>query len=153
MRACGGISKEKEAQSWVRGATLLELLLVLVILAGSTFVLGVKLPGHLQSGRLAQASTQLLEELRDARQAAMSENTWYQVRFFYEDKYYQILRVGTQVRNVRLPDGVSFVTAPQDLQFNAAGIPNVGMTILLRTKSGEERKVIVAPVAGRIREE
>ncbi len=137
----------------ISGATLLELMLALVILAGSTFILGVKLPGYLQEARLDQASTQLLEELRDARQAAMAENTWYQVRFFQEGRYYQILRGGTQMRNIRLPEGVSFVTVPQDLQFNAVGTPNIGMTILLRAKNGEERKVIVAPVAGRIREE
>lgn len=145
----------KTSAAGAAGSSLLELMLVLVILAGSSFILGVKLPGQLQEAHLAQASTQLLEELRDARQAAMSENTWYQVRFFQEDRYYQILRGGTQLRNIRLPEGVSFVSVPQaqDLQFNAVGTPNIGTTILLRAKNGDERKVIVAPVAGRIREE
>ena len=133
--------------------TLLEVLFVLTILAGTGFVLLAKFPHHLQSQRLAQASTQLLEELRDARQAALAENTWYQVRFYREGKYYQVLRGGVLVRNISLPGGVTFLNRPPDLIFNPTGAPSIGATIVLRAVNGEEKRVIVAPVAGRIREE
>lgn len=135
------------------GYTLLEVILVLSILAGSGFMLLIKLPHNLQNQYLDQAATQLLEELRDTRQAALAENTWYQVKFFYEERYYRILRQGVKVKDVSLGEGVVFVNRLPDLIFNASGTPSVGMTIVLSTTTGEQKKVVVAPVAGRIREE
>ncbi|HWQ89359.1 MAG TPA: prepilin-type N-terminal cleavage/methylation domain-containing protein, partial [Desulfitobacteriaceae bacterium] len=67
-----------------QGFTLLELTLVLAILAGSGFFLFIKLPLHLQSQSLSLTSARLLTELRDTRQAALAENTWYQIKFYYE---------------------------------------------------------------------
>ncbi len=135
------------------GFTLLELILVLTILAGAGFVLIIKLPLQSQSRSLSLTSTQLLADLRDTRQAAMAENTWYQVRFFYEPKYYKITRQGVLVKQIELEKGIVFGNKPPDLTFSATGTPSVGMTILLETSAGEQRKVIVAPVSGRIREE
>lgn len=136
-----------------QGFTLLELLLVFAILAGAGFVLIIKLPLQSQSQSLTLTSTQLLAEIRDARQAAMAENTWYQVKFFYAPKYYRITRQGVLVKQIELEKGIVFVNKPPDLTFSATGTPSVGMTILLGTAVGEQRKVIVAPVSGRIREE
>jgi prepilin-type N-terminal cleavage/methylation domain-containing protein len=135
------------------GFTLLELTLVLAILAGSGFFLLIKLPMHLQGQNLSLASAQLLTELRDARQAAIAENTWYQVKFYYEAKYYRIMRQGVLVRQIDLGEGIVFANRPPDLIFNAVGTPNVGLTLLLKNMAGEQKKVIVAPVSGRIREE
>ncbi len=138
----------------VQGFTLLELLLVLAILAGAGFVLIIKLPLQSQSQRLTLTSTKLLAELRDTRQAAMSENTWYQIKFFYEPKYYRIMRQGVLVKQIELEKGIVFGNKPPDLTFSATGNPNgVGMTILLETAAGEQKKIIVAPITGRIREE
>lgn len=136
-----------------KGVTLLELLLVLAILAGSGFALSVKLPANLQNQRLNISSTLLLEDLRDTRQAAMAENTWYSFKFFQQDRFYRISRQGVKVRDVRLQDGVMLLNTPPDLIFNAEGTPSVGLTILLGTSGGDTKKVIVAPVNGRIREE
>ena len=137
----------------VQGFTLLELLLVLAILAGTSFILMIKLPLYTQSQSLRITSTQLLTELRDARQAAMSENTWYQIKFYYEPKYYQILRQGVLVRQIELEKGIVFSNKPPDLRFYPTGIPDQGLTINLKTVAGEQKNVIVAPVTGRIREE
>ncbi|MHB1653757.1 MAG: prepilin-type N-terminal cleavage/methylation domain-containing protein [Desulfitobacteriaceae bacterium] len=136
-----------------RGFTLLEVLLVLTILGGAGFALAVKLPLDFQVQRLNLTSTQLLSDLRDARQAAMAENTWYQVKFFTYERTYRILRQGTKVKDVPLPEGIKFLNTPQDLTFNAVGNPIPGMTISLVNQKGQKRNVIVAPVAGRIREE
>ncbi len=143
------IKSKRKAQ----GFTLLELLLVLAILAGAGFVLIIKLPQQSQSQNLTLTSTLLLAELRDARQAAMAENTWYQVKFFYAPKYYRIMRQGVLVKQIELEKGIVFVNNPPDLTFSATGTPSVGMTIILGTAAGEQREVIVAPVSGRIREE
>lgn len=135
------------------GFTLLELLLVLAIVAGVGSVLIIRLPVNAQSQALTQASTQLLSDLRDTRQAALSENTWYQIKFYSSANFYRITRQGVKVRDVYLPSGVKFLNQPSDLIFNASGTPSTGMTIMLGTSAGEQKRVIVAPVTGRIREE
>lgn len=129
------------------------MLLVLVLLAGAGFVLLIKLPIHFEKERLAFATTQLLEEIRDARQAALAENDWYQVKFYLQDgdHHYQIFCEGTRVKDVHLKDGIQFFGRPNDLLFNASG-RSVGTTIILTNPSGEQRSVVVAPVGMRIRE-
>jgi len=134
------------------GFTLLELLLVLILLAGAGFVLLIKLPINLEKERLAFATTQLLEELRDVRQTAMAENNWYEVKFYIPegDHSYKIFRQGTRVKDIHLKD-IEFVGQPANLTFNALG-RSVGTTITLTSPSGEQRSVVVAPVGMRIRE-
>ena len=136
-----------------RGFTLLEMVLVLIILSGSGFVLLIKLPIVFEKERLAFASTQLLGEIRDVRQAALAENNWYEVKFYRSDgnHNYKIFRQGTRVKEVHLKDGIQFEGQPDNLVFNASG-HSVGTTITLSNSVGERRSVIVAPVGMRIRE-
>lgn len=136
-----------------RGFTLLEMALVLIILSGSGFVLLIKLPIVFEKERLAFTSTQLLEEIRDVRQAALAENNWYEVKFYLSDAdhNYKIFRQGTRVKEVHLKDGIQFEGHPGNLIFNASG-RSVGTTITLSNSVGERRSVVVAPVGMRIRE-
>lgn len=139
------------------GFTLLEILLVLILLAGSGFYLLIKLPVDLQKQRLTFESTQLLEGIRDTRQAAMAENNWYMVKFYFQtgDHYYQIFQQGKLIKSVYLMSGIKFLGEPGDpngeLKFNALG-RSAGTTITLTNSLGEEKRVIVAPVGMRIRE-
>ncbi|WP_041483981.1 hypothetical protein [Desulfitobacterium metallireducens] len=134
------------------GYTLIELLLVLTLLSGAGFVLLVKLPVQQNERNLALASTQLTQELRDTRQAALSERTWYEVEFFYTQGFYRIIREGKRVKDVYLPKGVIIVNAPTDIRFYAPGYPSMGGTISL--KAGKlTRNVIMMPVTARVREE
>jgi len=137
-----------------RGFTLLEMLLVLILLSGAGFVLLVKLPIHMEKERLTFATTQLLEEIRDTRQAALAENNWYEIKFYFQDgdHSYKIFRQGTRVKELHLKDGIQFLGQPVNLIFNASG-RSVGTTIVLTNPSGEQRRVVVAPVGMRIREE
>ncbi|HUX46872.1 MAG TPA: prepilin-type N-terminal cleavage/methylation domain-containing protein [Desulfosporosinus sp.] len=136
-----------------RGYTLLEMLLVLILLSGVGFVLLIKLPINFEQQRLNFATTQLLEEIRDVRQAALAENNWYEVKFYVQngDYNYKIFRQGTRTKDVHLKDGIHFVGQPANLIFNASG-RSVGTTITLTNISGERRSVVVAPVGMRIRE-
>jgi len=136
-----------------RGFTLLEMLLVIILLAGPGFYLLIKLPVNFEKQRLAFESTQLLEDIRDTRQAALAENNWYAVKFYYQtgDHHYQILRQNKMIKNVYLEDGIEFFGSPEDLTFNALG-RSLGTTITLTNSLGELRSVIVAPVGMRIRE-
>lgn len=142
-----------EARDDERGFTLLELLLVLILLSGAGFVLLIKLPIHFEKENLAFAATQLLEEIRDARQAALAENCWYEVKFYPQkgDHHYQVFCQGTRVKDVHLKDGIQFADKPGNLTFNASG-RSVGTTITLKNSAGELRSVVVAPVGMRIRE-
>lgn len=137
-----------------RGFTLLEMLLVLILLSGAGFVLLIKLPINFEQQRLTFATTQLLEEIRDVREAALAENNWYEVKFYVSDgdHHYKIFRQATRVKEVHLKDGIRFFGQPGNLIFNASG-RSVGATIVLTTPSGERRSVIIAPVGMRIREE
>jgi len=138
------------------GFTLLEMLLVLILLAGSGFYMLIKLPVNFEKQRLAFESTQLLEDIRDARQAAMAENNWYTVKFYYTgDHHYQIYKQGKMQKKVYFTDGIEFLGKPGDnngeLQFNALG-RGAGTTITLTNTLGEQRSIVVAPVGMRIRE-
>jgi len=141
------------AEARDKGFTLLEMLLVLILLAGAGFVLLIKLPINFDKQRLSFAATQLLEEIRDARQAALAENNWYAVKFYpqEEDPHYQIFRQGTKVKDVYLKEGIQFLGQPANLTFNATG-RSVGATIVLTSPAGERKSVVVAPVGMRIRE-
>lgn len=136
-----------------QGFTLLEMLLVLTLVASTGFILLIKLPNHLERDRLAFMTTQLLEEIRDTRQAALAENDWYQVKFYPQagDHHYQIFREGKRVKEIHLKDGIQFLGKPDDLLFNASG-RSAGTTIILTNSLGECRSVVVAPVGMRIRE-
>lgn len=140
-----------------RGFTLLEMLLVLILLAGSGFYLLIKLPVNFEKQYLAFESTRLLEDIRDARQAALAENIAYTVKFYYQtgDHHYQILKQGKIIKNVYFKDGIEFFGRPGDLngelKFNALG-RGAGTTITLKNLLGEHRSIVVAPVGMRIRE-
>ena len=142
-----------EMRSKERGYTLLEILLVLILLSGAGFMLLVKLPINFERQGLAFATTQLLAEIRDVRQTAMSENNWYVVKFYpvYGDHHYKIFRQGTRVKEIHFKDGIQFLGRPGDLTFNASG-RSVGSTIVLVNSSGEQKSVVIAPVGMRIRE-
>jgi prepilin-type N-terminal cleavage/methylation domain-containing protein len=138
------------------GFTLLELLLVLTILAGSGFILLAKISLQSQNRNLAIAGTRMLEELREARQAAMTENTWYRVNFYPDNNSYRVINSAELVKEVFLPAGVKFLgyPNPDHVVFNALGMPAQGTTVRLGTENGKEgRNIIIASVGGRIREE
>lgn len=134
------------------GYTLIELLLVLALLSGAAFVLLVKLPVQQNERNLAVAATQLTQEIRDIRQAALSERTWYEMKFYYDQGFYRVLRDGKWVKDIALPKGVTMENAPKDIRFSGTGTPDQGVTIQL--KAGKSKKnVIMMPVTARVREE
>ena len=142
-----------KTKSNARGFTLLEILFVLILMSGAGFVLLIKLPTQWEKERLAFATTQLLEEIRDVRQAALAENNWYEIKFYVQkgDQHYQIFRQSTLLKAVQLKEGIEFVDRPSNLTFNASG-RSVGTTIVLTNSLGERKSVVVAPVGMRIRE-
>jgi len=140
-------------RSHEQGFTLLEIMLVLILLSGAGFYLLIKLPVNLEKQQLALATTQLLEDIRDARQAALAENREYFVNLYYQagDHHYQILRQGKILKSINLKDGIEFFGSSGNISFTAAGRGG-GSTITLTNSRGDRRSVIIAPVGMRIRE-
>lgn len=134
------------------GFTVLEILLVIAILAGAGFFLIIKIPYELEKERIETSSLRLLGDLREVQQAAVSENLWYKVKFYPDKGEYKIFRQGEFIRSVKLQEGVVFRNRPPELTFLPTGAPVPGMTIILAA-GDRERRIIVAPVMGRIREE
>lgn len=133
-----------------KGYTLLEILLVLVLLAGAAFFLLIHLPQDVKAKGIELSAERLLADLREVQQASIAGNVYYRVKFYPESGEYKIFRQGESWRSVVLQEGVSFGNSPPELFFLPTGAPAPGMTIVL--KAGErERRIIIAPVMGRIR--
>lgn len=154
-----GLSLRKLKSRQNSGFSLLEVLLVLTLLAGAGFVLLVKLPVQLDNRNLSLASTQLMQELRDARQSALAENTWYEVRFYPDSNIYKVLREGnTIVKSIPLPEKVQFYNRPNTIRFSSSGTPVFTGTPPLTgtislTNGKKTRNIITALITGRVREE
>lgn len=133
-----------------KGYTLLEILLVLILLAGAGFFLFIQLPQDVKTKGVELSAERLLADLREVQQASIAGNIYYRVKFYPETREYKIFRQGEIWRSVVLHDGVSFGNSPPELFILPTGAPVPGMTIIL--KAGErERRIIIAPVMGRIR--
>ena len=135
-----------------RGFTLLEMLLALMLISSAAFFLLVKLPVNAEQQKLALATEQLLAEVRDARQAALAENSSYAIKFNSQEGNYQVLSQGTKVKEIQLYGGIQFVGQPGDITFNAMG-RGAGTSVWLQNAAGERKRVVVSPVGMRIRAE
>jgi len=135
-----------------KGITLLEILLVILLLSGAGFFLLVKIPSDIQIQKLDLSSTELMEEIKVIQQAALSEDVWYQIKFYPDAELYKIFRQGKFLRSIELKEGVEFINRPSELTILPTGAPAQGLTIML--SAGKNKKsIIIASVMGRIREE
>lgn len=132
------------------GYTLLEILLVLTIVAGAGFFLAVQIPHDMQKKGIDISATKLLEDIKETQQAALASNVWHRVKFYPHTNEYKLFKQGEFIRSVNLQKGVCFGNSPPELTLLPTGAPVAGMTVILKTGS-LERKVIIAPVMGRIR--
>lgn len=132
------------------GFYLMEVLLVLLLLAGAGFLLLIQIPYNLEQKGMEISSGRMIDDLREAQQAAIAEKVWYRVKFYPETDEYRVFKQGQIIHSVSLEKGVSFGNKPEDLTFLPTGAPDRGMTIIL-TSAKSERRVIIAPVMGRIR--
>jgi hypothetical protein len=119
-------------------------------MAGAGFFLLLQIPQDMQEKGMDISSTRLLEDLRETQQAAIACNVWYRVKFYPHTNEYKLFKQGDFIRAVNLQKGVYFGNSPPELTFLPTGAPTKGMTVILKTGS-LERKVIIAPVMGRIR--
>lgn len=141
------------------GFSLLEVLLVLILIAGAGFFLLVKLPVQIENRNLSIASTQLVQEIRDARNTALAENVWYEIRFYASNNNYKILKEGnTLIKSINLPPKISFSNQPSTIRFTASGMTyftgSSTVSGLITISNGKNsRNIITALITGRVREE
>ncbi|NMA69724.1 MAG: prepilin-type N-terminal cleavage/methylation domain-containing protein [Desulfitobacterium sp.] len=148
---------KKDNQKNTQGFTLLEVLLVLILLGGAGFILLVKIPVQVEERNLSLASTRLIQDIREARQSALGENVYYEVRFYPSNNTYRIYRKTELQRIQSLPKGITFANYPANIRFSADG--NTGFlgsnpsgTVAL-TNGKAIHRVITALISGRVREE
>lgn len=134
-----------------RGISLLEVMVVLIVLSifgGISFSVGASALDNYKLDRSAQI---LVSDLREAREKALDENVWQEVKLFSSTNSYRLLRSGVPQQDVVLDNGVVLKSGNLDISFYPSGSPSVGATIILANKRGKELKVIIAPVTGRVR--
>jgi prepilin-type N-terminal cleavage/methylation domain-containing protein len=133
-----------------RGITLMEVLCVLLIVSiiGTvSFAVGAE---TLDNYRLDKAAKLLVSDLREAREEAITENVWQEIRFFPYANMYRIVRAGVRVNDVQLETGIELY-APQKVTFYPSGSPAEGVTLTLTNKRGKQLQIVVAAVTGRVR--
>jgi|Deesub1362A_J573_1020465.scaffolds.fasta_scaffold00425_15 Tfp pilus assembly protein FimT len=144
----------------MRGHTLLEVVIVLLIVSTVLAVAGPELAKPLAAARLEAVARQMAADIRVVQQRALNEESAaYFIRFYPYGARYEVRKAASPtyvvLDKVTLPGTVELVgtTFSQDwLAFSAAGTPVQGGTVTLRDQwSGRLRYVIVAPVTGRVR--
>ncbi len=122
--------------------------MLLSIGSGIFFAVGVR---TLDNYRLEKTAKILVSDLREARERAITENQWQEIRFYPAANMYRIVRSGARLSDVSLEPGVELENAALSIAFYPTGSPSEGATILLRNKRGKQLKVVVAAVTGRVR--
>jgi hypothetical protein len=140
-----------------KGVTLVEVLAGMLILILVLSLAGVRTGAAMGRVALEQEAERIAWVLREARQTAITTNQSQAVRFFVHNRQYQVVIDG-QRHTYTLPAGIEFigtttfaaVGSVPTCTFSPIGAPNGG-TVAIRNARGENRFVIVNPVAGRVR--
>lgn len=151
---------------FMRGITIIELLIVLGIIAIIMSVGAVSFFGFKQKNDLDLAANQIVAALRSAQECSRSqENGGGCFVFFlnsFEPKdylvFYAISDIGNSVKRIDLPSTVKF-TDPVEGGFKfvtfykVTGLPNVSLTVIISLKSDSSKtKTITVNANGRIQQ-
>jgi len=136
-----------------QGITLLEVLFVMVLVAGAVFLVLIKIPLDLQEERLEASAGHLVDNLREIQQAALEESRTYKATFFAADAMYTVGPAEDMSlrKTVYLDEGVQFAGSPKEVSFNGNGTLGAGSQTIPLICGGHEIQVIIAPNFGRIR--
>ena len=153
----------------LRGFTLLELLLIIVLLGILGSLASLQVAPLLSGARLARGARQIATDLQAAKMKAIAQNRSFRVTFRPDTRDYVVDREedGAWQRHaldshsvepaadalIALPPGVSIsaVNSGGDVIFVPRGYVDAGITITLGTTTGVGLKRIVVNLAGRVR--
>jgi len=155
--------------SSLKGFTLLELLLVMVLLGILGSLASLQVAPLLSRARLARGARQVATDLQAAKIKAIAQNRSFRVTFRPDARAYVVDRDedGDWQRHaldshsaepaadalIALPPSVSItaVNSGGDVIFVPRGYADAGITITLGTTTGGEYKRIIVNLAGRVR--
>ncbi len=153
----------------LRGFTLLELLLVIVLLGILGGLASLQVAPLLSRTRLDRGAKQVATDLQAVKMKAIAQNRSFRVTFRPDTRDYVVDKSenGSWQRHaldthdpganndalIVLPPGVSItaVNSGGDVIFVPRGYVDAGITITLGTAPGVERKRVVVNLAGRVR--
>jgi prepilin-type N-terminal cleavage/methylation domain-containing protein len=153
----------------LRGFTLLELLLVIVLLGILGGLASLQVAPLLSRTRLDRGAKQVATDLQAVKMKAIAQNRSFRVTFRPDTRDYVVDKSenGSWQRHaldthdpganndalVVLPPGVNItaVNSGGDVTFVPRGYVDAGITITLGTATGVERKRVVVNLAGRVR--
>lgn len=140
-----------------RGFTLLELLIVLAIMTGLLFCLGLSFRPIQERFGLQRSAKRLQSEVRFLQSQALATGIAHEVRFDQARNRYSLYQSNDLLYRVSLAEGIDYthITGGAGLpylRFNDNGVPSSGMTIgLVGRRSRQILYVIINPVVGRVR--
>ncbi|HEV8711269.1 MAG TPA: GspH/FimT family protein [Candidatus Binatia bacterium] len=153
----------------LRGFTLLELLLVIVLLGILGGLASLQVAPLLSRTRLERGARQVATDLQAVKMKAIAQNRSFRVTFRPDTRDYVVDKNedgawqrqaldahSSETREnalIALPPGVSItaVNSGGEVIFVPRGYVDAGITITLGTAPGAERKRIVVNLAGRVR--
>ncbi len=165
------LSSLKSQVSSLKGFTLLELLLVIVLLGILAGLASLQVAPLLSRARLERGARQIATDLQAVKMRAIAQNRSFRVTFRSDTRDYVVDKNedGAWQRHaldshspgitadalIALPPGVSItaVNSGGDVIFIPRGYVDAGITVTLGTATGVEHKRVVVNLAGRVRME
>ncbi len=140
------------------GFTIIELVIVMALFGA---ILAIALPRLTSISRwqLEGAAGKMAGDLRLARSEAIFSGKVCRVTFFIYSGLYR-LTLAENNQMIQLPEEIffqgqtTFATDDSDnpfVYFTALGRPSRGGTVILESRNGDKRYIIVTPVTGRVR--
>jgi Tfp pilus assembly protein FimT len=156
--------KKHQIKSYLKGYTLVELLVVIGIIIIAALIAFPHLGNWIPRLKLSNTTRDVISDLRLARQYAVSQNRQFRVTFDVNNEQYKLMRgdasfgstAWTQIeytRDYTNPDEPSYsidlYSATNDIIFNPDGSASSTLTVELRNSKGERYQVrIENPATG-----
>jgi len=152
-----------------KGLTLIELLLAIVLLGILAGLASLQVAPLLSRARLDRGARQVATDLQSARMKAIAQNSRFRVTFRSDAHNYVVDKdengdwrrhvlgahgsVAADDAVIALPLGVHItaVNSGGDVIFVPRGYADGGMTVILGSATGTERRRVVVNLAGRVR--